>query len=552
MLVCHSKTVIVGLAFVAWSGSALALQCFAPNPPSRLTPAQQRAVVLNVQDNKAVFNSDFSLMRTLKNIVGTAPNRNPSSVSDAEAKDLLKTLLVGFGATKLNNEDGNISFNVIPRGGEQALTADDLLDPSGPMRMVPVALFNRIDLAPADHAHCGEYRIVYAKSGPRGSNGKVEFNKRMTLIFEAALPNPDPSGDRAQCEAVWRLWKSFASNSNDAQIGQKLARFYFEGGKLDTQMEFQPVVHFSHYGVIGAGQVRANAFVTDDTSLNWHLRQWEVHFDQKDPNKAPNFEAKAVNETPFRGYFSADPKHASPPPGTDPGRFNALTGQFQSTFVSDNVSFQQLLAVDALAAIPGPPTITVGDLINHVGVNIDDKFYAVEADAGTPGGKSPDDPIAAISTNMAFKSAIAQRIKDLKVGAACGTTSDHVLNRMGAMTCGGCHQFSNTKEIAPNVKWPSSLTFVHVNEDGELSDLLKDRFLPFRFSLMDKLPAAPPAAFQGPLLTTLRLQKDLRDRITTNFQATTENIQAVRNLSEQIKKIDKSQPGAFVAIRKPD
>lgn len=544
-----SRSVIAALV-MAWSSSALAAQCFAPSPPARLTPAQQRAVVLNVHDNTAVFDSDFSLAKTLKNIIGTVPNRSPANVSDAEVKDLLRTLLEGFAATKLENDEGKIEFSVTPRGGEKSLAADELLDPQSPTRLVPVALFNRIDLAPADHAHCGEYRIVYAKNGPRGTNGKVDFNKRMTLIFEAALPNPDPSGDRAQCEAVWRLWKGFATNSNDSQIGQKLAKFYYEGGKLDTQMAFEPVVHFSHYGVIGAGQVRANAFVTDDTSLNWHLRQWEVHFDPNNPTKAPNFEVKAVNETPFRGYFSADPKHATPPPGTDAARFTALTGLFQSTFVSDNVSFQQLLAVDALAAIPGPPKVTVADLINHVGVDIDDKFYAVEADAGPPGGKAPDDPAVAIGTNKAFKSAIDQRVKDLKVGSACGTTGDHVLNRMGAMTCGGCHQFSNSKEIAPGVKWPTSLTFVHINEDGELSDLLKDRFLPFRFSLMDKLPPAPPSSFQGPLLTTLR--KDLQARITTDFQPTADNIKAVRNLSDQIRKIDKAQPGAFVFIRKPD
>src|SRR5262249_10030957 len=241
----------VGALALFWSGSALAAgQCFAPSDPVRLTPDQQRAVVLNIRDNPDVFQSDFSLMRTLKNILGTVPGGDPATVTDDAAKDLLKSLLASFAQTSLRNDDGDISFALVPRDGESALTPDDLLSPTSPSRMVPVALFNRLDLAPADHSHCGEYRIVYVKSGPQGSNGKVTFDKRMTLIFEAVLPNPDLSGDRQQCEAVWRLWKGFAlAGQNQAQIGQTLAKFYYNGGGPQTPAKFTPQVSPSHYGV---------------------------------------------------------------------------------------------------------------------------------------------------------------------------------------------------------------------------------------------------------------------------------------------------------------
>jgi hypothetical protein len=43
-----------------------------------------------------------------------------------------------------------------------------------------------------------------------------------------------------------------------------------------------------------------------------------------------------------------------------------------------------------------------------------------------------------------------------------------IRNRAEAMSCGGCHQNSNDTEIAPNVNWPKSRFFVHVDEQGVL------------------------------------------------------------------------------------
>lgn len=545
----------VGALALFWSGSALAAgQCFAPSDPVRLTPDQQRAVVLNIRDNPDVFQSDFSLMRTLKNILGTVPGGDPATVTDDAAKDLLNSLLAGFGETSLRNDDGDISFTLVPRDGEKSLTADDLLGQTSPNRMVPVALFNRLDLTPADHSHCGEYRIVYVKSGPKDGSGRVIFDKRMTLIFEAVLPNPDLSGDRKQCEAVWRLWSGFSlSGQNQAQIGQTLAKFYYEGGALDTQMSFTPVVSFSHYGIAG-GQVRANAFVhtsANDNGLNWHLRQWRVSFDEANPTKPPSFQLEPVSETPFRGYFSGD---ATSAPGSDPNRFRALSGLFQSIFVQTNVP--ELVAVDSLAAIPIGPQTTVADLIDKVGVDIDDKFYAVESDSGPFGGPALDDPAVAIGANPTLGDSIDGSLHNLKVDAACGLNRSHVLNRTAAMTCGGCHQFANGKEIAPGVRWPLSLNFVHIDENGAMSNLLLDRFLPFRFKLMSNLPPAPPLPAPAPLppapaAQTSALRQQLRSQLQA-FRPTKDAVQLVQSLSNAIRKSDKSQPGAFVRQRKPD
>jgi hypothetical protein len=52
------------------------------------------------------------------------------------------------------------------------------------------------------------------------------------------------------------------------------------------------------------------------------------------------------------------------------------------------------------------------------------------------------------------------------------------------MSCGGCHQNSNDTKIAPNVNWPKSKSFVHVDEQGNLSPALIKQFLPARAALL--------------------------------------------------------------------
>jgi hypothetical protein len=348
------------------------------------------------------------------------------------------------------------------------------------------------------------------------------------------------------------MWNGFAQpGQSQAQIGQTLARFYYEGSDLNTLAKFSPVVSFNHYG-IGGGQVRANAFVhasAGDKNLNWHLRQWRVALDEKYPAKLPAFQPEPVNETPFRGYFSGDPASA---PGTDPNRFRSLAGLFQSTFAQINVG--QLVAVDGLAAIPVGPQATVADLIDNVGIDIDDKFYAVESDSGPFRAPAADDPAVAIGSNQDFGKAIDGRLAALKVDAACGLKREHVLNRMAAMTCGGCHQFANAKEIAPGVRWPTSLNFVQIDETGAMSNLLLDRFLPFRFKLMKDLPLPSTVAqARTASIQATPLRQQLRSQLTAfSTDRTEEALRTVNSLSEQIRKADKSQPGAFVTFRKPD
>jgi hypothetical protein len=87
-----------------------------------------------------------------------------------------------------------------------------------------------------------------------------------------------------------------------------------------------------------------------------------------------------------------------------------------------------------------------------------------------------------------------------------------------------------------------------------MSNLLLDRFLPFRFKLMKDLPLPSTVAqARTASIQATPLRQQLRSQLTAfSTDRTEEALRTVNSLSEQIRKADKSQPGAFVTFRKPD
>jgi hypothetical protein len=66
-------------------------------------------------------------------------------------------------------------------GAEGTQASCDPFAVGSPCAYTPIGLFNRYDQAPENGAHCGEYRIVYAKE-----SGIASTADRNLLIFEAA------------------------------------------------------------------------------------------------------------------------------------------------------------------------------------------------------------------------------------------------------------------------------------------------------------------------------------------------------------------------------
>ncbi len=64
------------------------------------------------------------------------------------------------------NPVSGLRMKVDIRALEAGLDPKSLLDPVDPIGLVPIALFNRLDLAPQDWSNCGEHRIVYGFKAP--------------------------------------------------------------------------------------------------------------------------------------------------------------------------------------------------------------------------------------------------------------------------------------------------------------------------------------------------------------------------------------------------
>lgn len=308
----------------------------------------------------------------------------------------------------------------------------DLLDAH-----TPVALVNRFDLAPMDGAHCGEYRIVYAKDGQTVPAEPSQFGGRNFLIFEGVLPNPNPECELAGCLPVAEFWQNLTTEPDVGTRADLLERFYFEG-----VCGFEEVVRPEHYGLEcrgeegyggACGQIRTNQFMQGP----WNLREYQLGFD----NGELLVNQVTVKANPHVDLFT----------GADPS-FNAD--------YSSNIS----------TLLPNP------DGINFLFLSTDPSFDA---------GESPADPSGPFPENRYLTSAGSGLEVDTQneLNALYGTppiTVAELDERATTQSCGGCHQISNGAGLGTSVSggspltWPGSLGFVHIDEFSNLSPALTD------------------------------------------------------------------------------
>ena len=90
----------------------------------------------------------------------------------------------------------------------------------------------RFDLAPPNGQTCGQYRIVFGKGvgqAPLTTAGNQDVFNRNLIIFEAVLPNPQPSKGLLGCGPVMEYWQSLSSLADPGQRAAKLDQFFFTG-----------------------------------------------------------------------------------------------------------------------------------------------------------------------------------------------------------------------------------------------------------------------------------------------------------------------------------
>ncbi len=418
-----------------------------PTPCAKPTVDVDRSLVVH---DPAALAADFSLKKTLQKIIDT------SGGTATTPEVVLQSLLSSFNAMTFTNPTSLKTVPVDQRPNEAAQPADQLLDPATSMGLVPVGLFNRLDLAPDDGSNCGEYRIVYAKK---------PGNPRFFIIFESKLPNPNLASGLAGCQPVAKFWADLSNDPNPTSRIAALEKFYYQG-----LPSFDPVVSFKNYGN-PFGQVRTNFFV----GFPWSLREHRTGLDGV--GRAVLI-ADTVKDNPLVELYRAP---SLLPMGFTPADQTAFRGHLLSQ-PSCN-----LLRPDRANA-----SATQFEVVNGIGAGFADdwnEFQSVSDNSDDPASTFPD------PTDPPLVTQIAARLTQLSTPTV---SPDQFLNRAGAMSCGGCHQFSNGRQLnSAGHAWPSSLGFVHIDEGANLSQTLTAFFLPRRKQILERFvcdPTAEPVA----------------------------------------------------------
>ncbi|WP_438025695.1 hypothetical protein [Sorangium sp. So ce233] len=361
---------------------------------------------------------------------------------------------------------------------EGRLATSDPFDPSSPDFMEPLAVVNRFDLAAQDGSHCGEYRIVYGKK----SAGQADRN---LIILEGQLPNPRPECGVAACLPVAEFWARLPA-LDAAQRAQALEAF-FTVGLPDAG--FGPVLHPDNYadavhgpaGRPGTGQIRTNQFMGNpdrptqvQAGQDWQLHDFKL-VKTSGPDGEPRLYVKPVpvKENPFADLFGVnfDP--------SDPRKASFMDDFMESvdklTTFSSNINDIQLKG-------------STQDLYN-AGESIvrSDNDYALQLE-----------PPVNFTWNFELRDRLEAEL--VRLGKNTIFSPLDVAARATTQSCAGCHQLSDGASLGNGVTWPrkepekpvdeQEFRFVHVREDGQLSQALTDSFLPHRDGVLKAFLAA--------------------------------------------------------------
>jgi hypothetical protein len=333
----------------------------------------------------------------------------------------------------------------------------DMTVEPNPDSYIPIGLFNRFDLAPADGAHCGEYRIVFAKR-----SGQIDGRQRNLVIFEAVLPNPHPQQGLKGCRKVVDFWADLSREDDLERRADLLERFYFEGVK-----GMEPVVHVDHFGGNpgGFGQIRSNQFLNAITAqLGWSLREF-----------------KLLKDCDGRRCTSLIMV-----PGPD--KVNPFGPLFSSMSTrSAAVAFQEFFPVQVAA-------LAANDL---TGIDFDppDEFNTGQSQASINFTRENDYLFQFEADTKADVNSFRHDIEKALAAIGSSLTANQIVLRAQALSCAGCHALNNNVEVGGGLIWPTSLGFTHVSEreieeaDGvtrfKISPALVDVFLPKRQQILE-------------------------------------------------------------------
>ena len=432
----------------------------------------------------------FSFRRTIDAILESVPAElGGGAVDDDMRRAFVQSMIDSFATSgKQLNAEAGVLMPFDSRSEATELTAEALLDDASPNAMKPLALFNRLDMADAPWTHCGEHRIVYGRTPTDGD--------RLTIIFEAMVPNPAPEEGAEGCRRVAEFWAGL-TGLDEAEQARRLSEFYYEGvtGHADGDLS-GPVVDFRNYGGDGhRGQVRANAFMQQP----WQLREWLTQLTLDEDGEPVVFVPVTVKDNPLAELWSDDiMAHPDLVQGNIPAALTTLHGQFiqsvtgpiGTNLLSEGSSKHRAFVLELEDYDLGASPVTEDTvLLNTIAIGADDRFN--EHQSVSQGATDVPSPGTSVTMTTLLSAAGAMPRPGGQV-----QTGQVLLDRALAVTCGGCHMTAarsqgftgpgrivSEKSDGTVVRWPDihGDLFVHVSEQTrELSPALEDHFLPFR------------------------------------------------------------------------
>ena len=348
-------------------------------------------------------------------------------------------------------------------GAEGAQAGCDPFVAGSACAYIPIGLFNRFDQAPENGAHCGEYRIVYAKE-----SGITSTSDRNLVIFEAVLPNPHPQQGLKGCQQIVDTWSGLSSENNVQARADVLEDFYFDG-----QGVVGPVISVTNFGenALSAGQIRTNQF--SNTTTGWSLREFKLLRSCSGGTcTAPRFTPVSNKNNAYGPLFA--------PTSTLPG-----AAAFVSFFPSQvpNLSATALAALD----ISTPDTFNTGQS---------------QASGGTAAEMRYVDQLGAGASTL------RSDLQSALYNAGSSLTPDNIAMRAQALSCAGCHRLNSNVALGGGLTWPASLGFTHVTEREtevvagqerfRISDALVNVLLPARQKIIEDFLNDRPHPSKGP------------------------------------------------------
>ncbi|MDJ0841231.1 MAG: hypothetical protein QNK37_32260 [Acidobacteriota bacterium] len=408
--------------------------------------------VLTLDQSRSLVVTDQEVLNRfpMRNVLQTIIDR--SNVSSSNTPDTLwqqwwsalRPRQAGDPADEPYCDDDNSTINGY---SIQCPRAESALENDFPESHIPVAVFNRFDLAPMDGSNCGEYRIVYAKS-------PFSTFDRNLIIFEGVLPNPDPDAGTCGCKPVAEFWADLSFDNSVVSRADKIEDFFFNG-----LQGFEPVIRPEAYGLGGTsggygspgvttGQIRTNMFM----EIPWTLREFQL---ERSCGLISAEVEEAVSRARVDSVDSVDSVSrckliVAPRPVANnphPSEWTALTKAptaYQDEFVN---TLETLIPAD--------------DGINKIILTHQPDFDAGESNSQTD----------QLTPSTSFAGNINARLAALGVSGTFNAT--HIANRATTQTCAGCHMQSSNDDLGNFLTWPNkNPIFVHVTENSGLSNAL--------------------------------------------------------------------------------